>query len=76
MNRLAMMVLKNALHVPALWWKLCHYAAHTDEYPEKEKWDHIHLIMQRAIAKQGFQRSGIIHLANGSPRIAYDLLVG
>ena len=32
-------------------------------------------IMQHAIAKQGFQRSGIIHLANGSPRIAYDLLV-
>lgn len=33
-------------------------------------------IMQRAIAKQGFQRCGIIHLANGSPRIAYDLLIG
>lgn len=32
-------------------------------------------IMQRAVAKQGFQRAGIIHLANGSPRIAYDLLV-
>ena len=31
-------------------------------------------IMQLAVAKQGFQRSGIIHLANGSPRIAYDLL--
>ena len=33
-------------------------------------------IMQRAISKQGFQRCGIIHLANGSPRIAYDLLIG
>lgn len=32
-------------------------------------------IMQRAVAKQGFARCGIIHLANGSPRIAYDLLV-
>lgn len=31
-------------------------------------------IMQRAVAKQGFQRCGIILLANGSPRIAYDLL--
>ena len=31
-------------------------------------------IMQRAIAKQGFSRCGIIHLANGSPRIAYELL--
>ena len=48
----------------------------------KTKIDHIRIdthhdnkIMQRAIAKQGFQRSGIIRLANGSPRIAYDLLV-
>lgn len=31
-------------------------------------------IMQKAIAKQGFSRCGIIHLENGSPRIAYDLL--
>ena len=36
---------------------------------------HDNRIMQKAIAKQGFRRSGIIHLANGSPRIAYDLLV-
>ena len=47
----------------------------------KTKIDHIRIdthhdnkIMQRAVAKQGFQRSGIIHLKNGSPRIAYDLL--
>ena len=49
----------------------------------KERIGHIRIdthednkIMQRAIAKQGFHKSGIIHLANGSPRIAYDLLVG
>lgn len=48
----------------------------------KERINHIRIdthednkIMQRAIAKQGFLRSGIIHLENGSPRIAYDLLV-
>ena len=35
---------------------------------------HDNHIMQRAIAKQGFCRSGIIYLENGSPRIAYDLL--
>lgn len=35
---------------------------------------HDNKIMQRAVAKYGFQRSGIIHLENGSPRIAYDLL--
>lgn len=32
-------------------------------------------IMQHAVAKQGFRRAGIIHLENGSPRIAYDLLL-
>ena len=35
---------------------------------------HDNKIMQHAVVKYGFQRSGIIHLANGSPRIAYDLL--
>ncbi len=29
-------------------------------------------IMQRAVAKEGFQRCGIIYIADGSPRIAYD----
>ena len=48
----------------------------------KERINHLRIdthednkIMQKAVAKHGFQRSGIIHLANGSPRIAYDLLV-
>lgn len=35
---------------------------------------HDNKIMQKAVAKQGFHRAGIIHLENGSPRIAYDLL--
>ena len=35
---------------------------------------HDNKIMQKAVAKQGFRRSGIIYLANGDPRIAYDLL--
>lgn len=33
---------------------------------------HDNRIMQKAVAKLGFRRSGIIHLANGSPRIAYE----
>lgn len=37
---------------------------------------HDNVIMQRAVAKLGFKRSGIIHLANGSPRIAYELFTG
>lgn len=32
-------------------------------------------VMQRAVAKQGFQKRGIIKTDDGSPRIAYDLLV-
>ena len=36
---------------------------------------HDNIVMQRAVAKLGFERSGIIHLANGSPRIAYELNV-
>ena len=31
-------------------------------------------IMQRALAKAGFSRRGIIYIAGGTPRIAYDLL--
>ena len=31
-------------------------------------------VMQQAVAKQGFKRCGIIHIADGSPRIAYDFL--
>lgn len=31
-------------------------------------------IMQRAVQKQGFRRCGIIHIADGSARIAYDRL--
>lgn len=30
-------------------------------------------IMQQAVTKQGFRRCGIIYLANGSPRIAYEM---
>lgn len=32
-------------------------------------------VMQRAVAKQGFQRCGIIYLADGSARIAFDLVI-
>ena len=32
------------------------------------------LVMQRALAKQGFQPSGIIYISDGTPRIAYERL--
>ena len=49
MNRIVLMVLRNLFRVPGLYSKLCHYAAHTDEYPEQEKWDHIQHILKLAI---------------------------
>lgn len=33
-------------------------------------------VMQGALEKQGFSKRGIIYLADGAPRIAYDLLRG
>jgi 1-acyl-sn-glycerol-3-phosphate acyltransferase len=43
------MVLKNFWRVPYYYWKLCHYARHTDRYPEQEKYDHIRRMMQLAV---------------------------
>ena len=46
----------------------------------KSRTDHLRIdthednkVMQHAIEKLGFRRCGIIHLSDGSPRIAYDL---
>lgn len=41
MNRIVTMVLKNLWRVPGAWFKLCHYAKHTDKYSEEEKYRHI-----------------------------------
>ncbi len=49
MNRLALMVLRNIFRVPGLYWKLCHYAKHTERYPEIEKYKHIQSIMKLAV---------------------------
>ena len=49
MNRIVRMVLLNVFRVPGLYGKLCHYAKHTDRYPEQEKWDHIHKILEYAV---------------------------
>lgn len=49
MNRLARMVLRNIWKVPGVYGRLCHYARHTDKYPEAEKWQHIRYIMKLAV---------------------------
>ena len=49
MNRIVMMVLKNTFKIPAAYGKLRHYAKHTDEYPEEEKYRHIQYVLDLAI---------------------------
>ena len=49
MNRLALMFLKNIFRFPGLYGKLCRYAKNTEQYPEKEKWDHIRRMLTFAV---------------------------
>ena len=49
MIRILLMVLRNFWRVPAAWFKLCHYAKHTNEYPEVEKYRHIQYILKLAV---------------------------
>lgn len=48
MERILLMVLRNFWKVPGAWFKLCHYAKHTDEYSEEVKYKHIQYILQMA----------------------------
>ena len=49
MWRILLMVLRNFWRVPYAYWKLCHHAKHTDEYPEIEKWQHIQYVLRLAV---------------------------
>lgn len=49
MNRILLMVLRNFWKVPAAWFKLCHYAKHTDDYSYEEKYKHIQYILKLAV---------------------------
>lgn len=49
MNRIVLMCLRNLFLVPPAYIKLCHYAKHTDKYPELTKYRHIQFIFQRAV---------------------------
>lgn len=48
MIRIVLMVLYNLPFVPYWWWQLCHYARHTDEIPEPEKYALLKKIVLRA----------------------------
>lgn len=49
MLRILLMVIRNILRVPPAWFKLCHYAKHTDEYSYEEKYKHIQYILKLAV---------------------------
>ena len=49
MVRILLMVIRNFWRVPKAYWKLCHYAKHTDEYSEEEKYRHIQYILKLAV---------------------------
>ena len=49
MNRIALMVVRNIFRAPTMFAKLWHYAKYTDQYPEQEKWTHIHKMLRYAV---------------------------
>lgn len=49
MIRILLMVFRNFFRVPPAWFKLCHYAKHTDEYSYEEKYKHIQYILKLAV---------------------------
>ena len=49
MNRIALMVLRNILKVPAAYSKLCRFAKNPEAYTEAEMYGHIQYILQQAI---------------------------
>ena len=73
MNRLALMVLKNILIFPGAYGKLCRYAKKAGTYPEKESWEHIAYIMQRAIAAGNvdLQVEGLENLSHNTGFMLY-----
>ena len=49
MNRIVLVALKNFWKLPSAWFKLRHYAKHTDDYSFEEKYKHIRYIIKHVI---------------------------
>lgn len=56
MNRILLMIIRNALKVPGAYMKLCRYARHPERYSEEEMYGHIQYILKLAV------KSGNINL--------------
>ncbi len=74
MNRILLMVLRNFWKVPGLYAKLCHYAKHTDRYPEAEKYNHIRKIMTIAVGSGNIDLQ--VHGQENIPQQGGFLLMG
>lgn len=48
MRRIVLMVIRNILLVPIMWFKLCYYASHVDKYTEEERYKMLRFIDHRA----------------------------
>ena len=48
MKRILLMVFRNILLVPYMWFRLCYVAAHADKYPEQNRYDMLRFIVHRA----------------------------
>ena len=48
MKRIIMMVLRNILLVPWMWFRLCYHASHVDKYTEEEHYRMLQYITHRA----------------------------
>lgn len=48
MRRIILMVIRNLLLVPIMWYKLCYYASHVDKYTEEEHYKMLKFIDHRA----------------------------
>lgn len=48
MKRIMIMVLRNIVLVPYMWFKLCYYASHVDKYTEEQRYSVLRFITRRA----------------------------
>lgn len=48
MKRIIMMVFRNIILVPYMWFKLCYYASHVDKYTEVQRYSMLRFITRRA----------------------------
>ena len=73
MNRMALMLLRNITKLPGTYRKLCHYAKHTDKYPEQEKYNHIRHMFRLALDKGNIdlQVTGTEHIPEENGYLIY-----